>query len=417
MPMTVMQGSCMSDEKKQVKVAVFSQTQSVIDLCKTEAAKYEALCESYVSFLDVEDPQLQDYQLLVVDVEHPEESGVHWLEKLREFPALKHVPVLLISAFMTDQQADLLRKRYPDGSQIHVRVPISAESLSSMMAYYIQRDSALPLPKAVGAEDVSLSRGDEDENVSLKELYERQVEHERQEDVLSRTGEVIGEVIELDEKKKEKSIYVEKDIEALHRYIEVREKDIARLSEALTRVHSRLDQAYATIDHLRLEITKLKTGKNEARVQYLGLKDEFERFKMSSEQEKQALIEDYQIKLARKEILEKSNTDISNRLEEFKSRMREEVKVVRKHERELEQKLHILQSDTDLLIRAKDERIFDLSKKVEELYEQISRQHDRLQRSEDTVNTQFDRQTRVLKALRLASSLLAEQEEEEKKAG
>ena len=405
----------MVELNKQAKVALFSQDLSLIETCRTEIEKQGAEFHSFLNFCDIADPRLREYQLVIADVEHPDESAVHWLENLRQFPALQNLPVILASAFMTDAQAEALRKQYPNSSQIVLRVPVSEAMLRSLLAYYLKREGqiAMTLPKAVGAENmVGEEAGvfviDEDENVSIKELYERQLTKDQQQEVLSSNAEVI----DLKERQPQKSIYQEKDIDALHRYVELHEKDITRLSDALNRTHERLDQSYATVDHVRLEHTKLKKEKEDMEVKYLSLKDEFERFRMSSQREKQALIEDYQIKLAHKEMLESGYRDMQHRLQEFKKRIRDEVKIVRKHEQELEHKLQILHADTDLLIKSKDERILELTKKIEELYDQVGRLNDRIRRSEETVVGQSDRQTRVLKALRLASSLLEEPEQE-----
>jgi len=412
----------MKEPVQKPKVAVFSQNQSLIEACQSILEKHDATCDVFFNFLEIEDSRLKDYQLIIADVEHPDESGVHWLEKLRRFPVLKNLPVMVMSAFMTDEQGEALRKAYPESSQILIRVPIAENSFESLVGYYLKRgiDISIPLPK--GADDAAkpgvfdVPPMDQVENSSLSELYERQKSKEEKDEVEERTRDVIT----LDEHQKQKSIYEEKDIDALHRYIELREKDLARLADALNRTHEKLNQTYSTIDHLRLELVKFKKEKEDLEVQFLflTLKDDSERFRMNAEREKQALIEDFQIKLAHKEILEGGYKEMDQRFHEFKKRIRVEVKLVRKHERELEHKLKILQSDTDLLIDAKDERILELSKKLEELYDQIGRLNDRIRKSEQTVVGQFDRQGRVLKALRLASSLLEEHDisEPEKKA-
>jgi CheY-like chemotaxis protein len=404
----------MSEEQAQQKIAVMTQNESLIAICSEEAKRIGAMCESFSEFISFEDPRLVEYAVVIIDAEHPESSGIEWFEKLRAFPVFKNLPVIVASAFLSDAQADALRKAYPDSSQVPLRVPVSQESLRSLLAYYLKRegDIAMALPKAASAEEDSdeiRPPVDQNENASLKELYERQLMKDNQEEVSTQNADVIN----LKNRKKQSPIYQEKDVDALHRYIELREKDLSRLSDALHRTQERLDQNYANLDYVRLEQSQLKKEKEDVDVKHLSLKDEFERFKMSSQREKQALIEDYQIKLAHKEVLEGNYKDVKHRLQSFKNRIREEVKLVRKHERDLEQKLQILKSDTDLLIRSKDERILILSKKVEELYEQVGRLNDRIRRSEETVVGQFDRQSRVLKALRLASSLLDEPEEGE----
>jgi len=90
--------------------------------------------------------------------------------------------------------------------------------------------------------------------------------------------------------------------------------------------------------------------------------------------------------------------------------------VVRQHERELEHQIRLLRSDTEVLLLAKDERILELTKKIESLFDRMGNIAEKLRSSEDHVTTQSDRQNRVLKALRLASSLLDEESYITKKA-
>jgi CheY-like chemotaxis protein len=355
-----------------------------------------------------EDPALESADLVILDAEHPEISGFHWLESIRKFPIHRQLPVIVLSAFISEPQFESFQKHYPDSPQMLVRVPLAKSSFQSVFNYFLERlnrQKQLGLEQGItlDAEQAESSLADAlAEHLSLQDLYERQKFKEQQED-LAKTTE--PPVLPAPSARPE-SIDRETDVETLHRYIAMKEEDLSRLSQAFGRLSDRLDQAYAMADRLRLELSQAAKQRDEAEIKSLSLQDEMERFRMKAEREKQALIEDFQIKMAQKELLEGDHQELLTRFEALKRRMAHEIKEVRTHERELEHQIQMVRSDTQTLLEAKDQKILELTKKIESLYERIANLSDKIRGSEAWVSSQVDKQGRVLKALRLASSLL-----------
>ncbi len=388
-----------------IKVALFTENKALIDQCQSVVSEKGADLAVFRSFVEPADPKLLDYLIIIVDIEHGQENGLRWVEALRGISDLNELPLVLCSAFLPEGEMERLQRVYPGTVQFLIQMPAADEQISTTLGYFLD-DKQLQKRATVQkiAQRHEPKEESVDEHASLKALYERQLLKEKQQDIPGKHeghGQ-FGDVEQIS------------DVDTLRRMLALKDGDIDQLSAALVKTQELLTHAYASIDRQNHELAESKRTQEDTTVRVLTLEDELQRIEKVAERDRLKMMEDFQIRLSQKELLEADHGELQKRFETFKRRMAKEVKQVREHEQSLERQLEMMRHDTQLLLKAKDDRILELAQKIESLYEHIGRLNERIRGSEVVVTDQQDRQSRVLKALRLASSLLEELSEEKK---
>lgn len=135
-------------------------------------------------------------------------------------------------------------------------------------------------------------------------------------------------------------------------------------------------------------VNKLDTIKMDQKAQVDNLKDEM-------------VLKDRIIKE-----LEKEKDQLQRKNDEFQSLMSEKIQHVRVRERELQNRLEILQHEGDVVITNKDEMILDLKKQIDQLHFEVDSYKTQARGFNQEIQAQKDQIRRSTKALRLALTLL-----------
>lgn len=116
--------------------------------------------------------------------------------------------------------------------------------------------------------------------------------------------------------------------------------------------------------------------------------------------------------------------DLLRKKEEFKEKVREDLKRIKLKERELENKYELLRRDTGTLIESKDRHLLELKKKNDALDLELESLEERLRNASAALNGVSAKKRRLIETLKLAISLLDEIDKDapvedniEKKAG
>lgn len=133
---------------------------------------------------------------------------------------------------------------------------------------------------------------------------------------------------------------------------------------------------------------KIDTGKADQKAQVDNYKDEI-------------VLKDRIIKE-----LEKEKDQLQRKNDEFQSLMSEKMQHVRVRERELQNRLEILQHEGDVVITNKDEMILDLKKQMDQLYFEMDSYKSQARELNQQIQNQKEQIRRSTKALRLALTLL-----------
>lgn len=124
-----------------------------------------------------------------------------------------------------------------------------------------------------------------------------------------------------------------------------------------------------------------------------------------------------EMKIYKDTIVEKEKELVRSRLkiEELESRLNADLKKIRVRERELENRLELSKMEKIALLRAKDESILDLKKKIEELNMELDGYKNRCQELNIKVEANHEQLSRTVKALRLALTNLEVSENVDKR--
>jgi hypothetical protein len=135
-------------------------------------------------------------------------------------------------------------------------------------------------------------------------------------------------------------------------------------------------------------VQKLDTSKADQRTQVDNFKDE-------------VVLKDRII-----QELEKEKDLLQRKNDEFSSLMSEKIQHVRVRERELQNRLEILQHEGDVVITNKDEMILDLKKEIDQLHFETDSYKAQSRELNQQIQNQKEQIRRTTKALRLALTLL-----------
>jgi len=99
------------------------------------------------------------------------------------------------------------------------------------------------------------------------------------------------------------------------------------------------------------------------------------------------------------------------KIEELEARLKSDFKKIRVRERELENRLELVKAEKSALLRAKDENILELKRKIDHLESELDNYRRKVLELNKTLDTNQEQFKRTVRALRLALSNLEVKEE------
>jgi hypothetical protein len=160
------------------------------------------------------------------------------------------------------------------------------------------------------------------------------------------------------------------------------------------------------VDELKSENETLSAGAIILQKKFDQLTQKLDTIKM----DQKAQIDNYKDELVLKDRinqeLEKEKDLLQRKNDEFASLMSEKIHHVRVRERELENRLQILQHEGDVVITNKDEVILDLKKQMDQLHYEMESYKAQARELNQQIQGQKEQIRRSTKALRLALTLL-----------
>jgi len=110
--------------------------------------------------------------------------------------------------------------------------------------------------------------------------------------------------------------------------------------------------------------------------------------------------------LNRASIIEEKYNKLALTHEEMKTKIRNDIRKIRVREKELSNKLEIMRNDSETLLNAKDQKILQLKQYIDNLEFEAETNKEKLIALQEQVKESEDKAERVIKALRLSTSLL-----------
>lgn len=201
-------------------------------------------------------------------------------------------------------------------------------------------------------------------------------------------------------------------IDILKRYIELKETEVRDLRQQQQKYQEFTQKNAVKIDTYIKQNRLLTAQLDEAQRNIARLQVEMEEEKREHSEQFSILKSDFDEKLKEAGATQEQMKELVRRREEFKEKVREDLKRIKLKERELENKYELLKNDTQTLLEAKDKQILELKKKVDALDLELESFDDRLRESANVLNSVGAKKRRLIETLKLAISLLEDIDKE-----
>jgi DNA repair exonuclease SbcCD ATPase subunit len=153
------------------------------------------------------------------------------------------------------------------------------------------------------------------------------------------------------------------------------------------------------INKQKKELEEYMTRLGEAESDNRKIKAELSNFDVNAKLNLEA-------QLNRATIIEEKYNKLAQKHEEMKLKIRQDIRKIRFREKELANKLEITRSDSETLLNAKDQKILQLKQNIDELEFEIETLKEKLVTLQEQSKESEEKAERVIKALRLSTSLL-----------
>ncbi|MEI6093009.1 MAG: hypothetical protein WCQ47_04915 [bacterium] len=155
----------------------------------------------------------------------------------------------------------------------------------------------------------------------------------------------------------------------------------------------------ALLDARKIEINEYRTRIGDAEAENKKLRGEL------SNSESNIRI-NFEAQLNKATIIEEKYNNLAKAHEEMKAKIRRDIRKIRTREKELANKLDMMKSDSETLLVAKDHKILQLKQHIDNLEFEIESLKDKNVTLQEEAKDTEEKAQRVIKALRLSTSLL-----------
>jgi chromosome segregation ATPase len=194
--------------------------------------------------------------------------------------------------------------------------------------------------------------------------------------------------------------------EILKKYINLKEAEVRDVREQQRQYQTILKTLSTQVEQLTVrnremltELEGIKRREENLRNETLALKDRHQK-------EILLLRNDYEEKLRKSGNYEAQMQDLATNREEWRQKVKEDLKRIRLKERELENKYELLKRDTQALLDSKDKHVLELKKKNDALELELESLEERLRKGNTILGAIDSKKRRLIETLKLAVSLL-----------
>jgi len=174
--------------------------------------------------------------------------------------------------------------------------------------------------------------------------------------------------------------------------LELLEQKLLMMEEENRKQLSTLTSQKTEIDEYREKLGKVEAENKKLRTE-LSNADSNIRMDLESQLNKAAIIE------------KKYNT-LAQHHEEVKAKVRKDIQKIRMREKELANKLEMMRNDSETLLAAKDHKILQLKQHIDNLEFEAESLKEKVTTFQELAHENEEKAERVIKALRLSTSLL-----------
>ncbi len=182
-------------------------------------------------------------------------------------------------------------------------------------------------------------------------------------------------------------------------------------SENLRVAQQRILELEEEIDRLRRENEQLIAAGRTLNQRVEDLTTKFEKASRQASEQEENFSEEKRLLMESIQAKDREMGRLSGKVEELEMRLATDLKKIRVRERELENRLEIMKMEGAAVIRNKDEIILDLKRRIDQMNLDVEQHRTREGAMNDRIEKDGEKIRRVVKAMRLALSLLEDEDQ------
>ncbi len=206
-------------------------------------------------------------------------------------------------------------------------------------------------------------------------------------------------------------------IEIFRKYIALKEAESRDLIDQKRQYQAFLQKLDAQLkgfakknQQLVVELDTSKAREEQTRKDLLNLKEKYR-------EDLQRTKAEYEQKILQSGKASSAAEDFDRKREEWKGKIREELKRIRLKEKELENKYELLKRDTQALLDSKDQHVLELKRKSDALELEMDQLEEKLRQSNVLFSQMDSKKRRLVETLRLVMALLEQLDKPDQGSG
>jgi hypothetical protein len=209
-------------------------------------------------------------------------------------------------------------------------------------------------------------------------------------------------------KRKASATAESEDVDVLRKYLRIKEEqleisegereELSRENERVRKEATQLQSKLREFEHLHDELTKKVLAMEEERVT-----SETKRMQDKEDLERVAKSQGERAKL-----MEVQVTEAGEKYENLRVRVRKDIRKIRENERDLEARLELMRKDSSTLLQARDEKVFELQRKIDALEFDLDQIQDSRVQAQMEAERYLAKLSRVARALHIATGMIEE---------
>ncbi len=195
-------------------------------------------------------------------------------------------------------------------------------------------------------------------------------------------------------------------VEILRKYISLKETEVRDMREQKRQYQTFVKKLSSQVEELTNRSRELATEIDVVRRRNESIQSENRELKDKFSGDMKVLQGEMEDKLKKSGHHDAQMDSLSREQQEWKAKIREELKRIKLKERELENKYELLKRDAQALLDSKDKHVLEVKKKNDALELEMESLEERLRRGNTILNAIDSKKKRLVETMRLAISLL-----------
>lgn len=218
--------------------------------------------------------------------------------------------------------------------------------------------------------------------------------------------------VDLLQKTSKKDSLTNDQADLLRKYIALKETEVRDMKEQQRQYRSFVKKLSQQVESLTIKNRELLTNLEATKRREDTLRRDIQNLKERHEGELSLLKNDMEDKVARYGNVKSEANQLEQRQQEWKEKVKEDLRRIKLKEKELENKYELLKRDTQALLDSKDKHVLELKKKNDALDFELESYEERLRRANTVLSSISSKKHKLIETLKIVMSLLEDVDSE-----